>query len=389
MRGDEFENLGLAWDIQAAGEEEAVLDIANRTAETNNSIPPLGLLQGGEDIAREGAVLLLEGLPSVAPRQVIPGFSLYWIAMVHDLALWKGERSVVAQCLPRVRTILETFLAHRTADGLVRIPDGWHFVDWVPTWTNGCPSIGRERICGITAWLLIIVLRQAAELECWAGLPLFADRYLSAANEIAQATDAAFYDDSRGLMADDLARTHWSEHANSLCLLSGTLSPQRSLALTRSMRAAGDSLAPATIYFSHYYLDAMARFGSMDSFFQRLDLWSELTPRGFKTTYETPGNSRSDCHAWGAHPLYHFFATILGIRPDSFGFDSVVIQPRLGHLTEATGSLVHPQGTIEVSLSRQDERLLASISLPPGISGRFEFSGLVQTLNPGHQEIVF
>ena len=321
-------------------------------------------------------------------RQVIPGFSLYWIAMVHDLALWKGEREVVSRCLPRIRTILETFLARRNSDGLVCIPEGWHFVDWVPSWPHGCPPMGSQRICGITSWQLVGALRQAAELETWAGLETFAAHYRMVAGEVAQATEKAFYDESRGLMADDLAHTQWSEHANAFCLLSQTLSPERSKTLARTMEEAGESLARATIYFSHYYLESVARFGSMEAFFERLELWSELLPNGFKTTYETPGNSRSDCHAWGAHPLYHFFATVLGIRPSSFGFQSVVIRPRLGYLSAASGSLVHPQGVIDVCFSCRGGEMHASISLPPGVDGRMETTDSVRALRSGEQSMV-
>ena len=33
--------------------------------------------------------------------------------------------------------------------------------------------------------------------------------------------------------------------------------------------------------------------------------------------------TRSDCHAWGAHPVFHFYATVLGIRPAAPGFRRV------------------------------------------------------------------
>lgn len=318
-------------------------------------------------------------------RQVIPGFSLFWISMVHDLALWRGERQIVSRCLPQIRAILEAFLAYRNADGLVRIPEGWHFVDWVPSWTNGCPPIGSQRVCGITSWQLVLALRQAAELENWTGVKALADHYRTQADEVARVTEAAFYSKTRGLMADDLNQQHWSEHANAFCLLAQSLSPERAKDLARSMEKAGDNLAQATIYFSHYYLEAVARFGSMESFFQRLELWSELLPNGFKTTYETPGNSRSDCHAWGAHPLYHFFSTVLGIRPSAFGFQSVVIRPRLGNLASGSCSLVHPQGSIDVSLERDKGGMSVSITLPSGVDGIFEMEDSVFALKPGLQ----
>jgi hypothetical protein len=38
-----------------------------------------------------------------------------------------------------------------------------------------------------------------------------------------------------------------------------------------------------------------------------------------KTLPEEFGNPRSDCHGWGAHLLYHHFASVMGMRPDAPG----------------------------------------------------------------------
>ena len=53
----------------------------------------------------------------------------------------------------------------------------------------------------------------------------------------------------------------------------------------------------------------------MDRFFDRMSLWLNLKTLGCKTMLEMPEPSRSDCHAWAAHPVYHYLASILGIRP--------------------------------------------------------------------------
>ena len=90
---------------------------------------------------------------------------------------------------------------------------------------------------------------------------------------------------------------------------------------------------------------------------------------GMKTTLEMPEPGRSDCHAWGAHPIYHYFASILGIRPASPGFASVVIAPQLGSLESAEGEMVHPAGMIGVRVRREGKGLRARITLPHTICG--------------------
>ena len=114
--------------------------------------------------------------------------------------------------------------------------------------------------------------------------------------------------------------------------------------------------------------------GRIDLIIDRMSLWFDAPAFGFKTTPESPEPSRSDCHAWGAHPIYHYFATILGIRPGGPGFKRVKIAPQLGSLKWARGSLCHPLGTIEVEVRREGRKLSGSVKLPKGLD-TVEFGG--------------
>ncbi len=317
-------------------------------------------------------------------RQTIPGFSLWWIAMIYDLALWRGEREIVASCLTRIRSVLDAFLELRREDGLIRVPDGWHFVDWVPSWALGCPPHGNDRVCGITAWQLVLALRQAADLEIWAGSPAAAQRYVAWAAEIGAATEKIFWDSERGLMADNLSRTSWSQHAQCLAILSGYLSPERARTLADTMLK-DSSIVSTTIYFSHYLFEALTAVGRGQDILEQMTPWFSLVENGFHTTFESPGHSRSDCHAWGAHPLYHYSASILGVRPAGFAYSAVLIRPQLGDLKWAGGSIIHPKGTIEISFVQTETGIHAEINLPIGLYGMLEYGSLAYPLEPGTQ----
>jgi hypothetical protein len=141
-----------------------------------------------------------------------------------------------------------------------------------------------------------------------------------------------------------------------------------------------DKLSRTTIYFSHYLFETCALVGRLEPLFERLKLWFELKGLGFKTTLEAPEPSRSDCHAWGAHPMFHFYATILGIRPASVNFATVAIRPQLGPLQSARGSMVHPKGVIEVSVERTGETLRGTVKLPAGLSRTLNVNGRVEKL---------
>jgi hypothetical protein len=109
---------------------------------------------------------------------------------------------------------------------------------------------------------------------------------------------------------------------------------------------------------------------------------------GLTTVPETPEPTRSDSHAWSAHPNYGLLATVLGARPNASGFRSVRIAPHLGPLQRAEGRIPHPLGEIEVRLTRAGDRgLKGEVTLPNGLSGIFEWEGSSQPLRPGRQTI--
>jgi hypothetical protein len=58
-------------------------------------------------------------------RQVIPPFSLWWVAMVHDHAMWRDEPALIRELLPGVRSVLDAFRSFCNAQGWSsRRPDG-------------------------------------------------------------------------------------------------------------------------------------------------------------------------------------------------------------------------------------------------------------------------
>jgi len=109
---------------------------------------------------------------------------------------------------------------------------------------------------------------------------------------------------------------------------------------------------------------------------------------GFTTTPEAPEPSRSDSHAWSAHPNYGLLATVLGVRPGAPGFRTVLVEPHLGALARAEGRVPHPRGDIDVSLTRVGTGgIRAVVTLPTGVSGTIVWRGRRTALHEGRQEL--
>jgi hypothetical protein len=235
------------------------------------------------------------------------------------------------------------------------------------------PADADIGVSGILNWHLVYTLRLAAELEEAFGESEFAGRNRRLAARLVSAIELAFWDQARGVYADDLAHQRFSEHAQCFAILAGD----------KRTRLDAPGLAAATIYFSHYLFEAARRVGRIELLFKRLELWSYLKQMGFKTAVEMPEPSRSDCHAWGAHPVYHTFASLLGIRPAGFGFKQVRIEPQLGPLPWGRGVLPHPDGVITIELDRFAGQLRALVELPPGVTGTFVDGAKESALKPG------
>ncbi|MDA0990487.1 MAG: alpha-L-rhamnosidase, partial [Verrucomicrobia bacterium] len=297
-------------------------------------------------------------------HQTIPPFSAWWVAMIHDYAMWRDDPAGVRRLLPGMRAVLDTFMQWRTDDGHIAGPTGWNFMDWVPEWPYGMPPDGDAGgVSGPMNFQLAWVYQQAAEVEDAFGEPELASLHRRRAKVIAAAAVNGFWNEERGLFADDLQQTRFSEHTQCLALLGDVVDAACRPQLIDRLFS-DERLSRTTIYFTHYLFETCALTGRLAPLFDRLKLWFDLKGSGFKTTLEAPEPSRSDCHAWGAHPMFHYYATILGIRPASPGFASVTIRPQLGSLQWARGTMVHPKGLIDVDLQQTDGKLSGRVTLP-------------------------
>lgn len=326
--------------------------------------------------------------------QIIPAWSLWWIGMLHEYAFWRGDVEYARSFLPGMRATLQAFTARIGADGLLYAPEGWNNFDWVTEWDGqgGIPPDGINGPSGPLNWQLVYVLALAAELEDALGAREQAlyDRRL--ARKLAQAALAAFWSTRRGMLADDRAHTAFSEHSQALALLcdyhlGGLLTPEQGVFIAASLMQ-DPSLARASYHFMHYLFESYRLLGEGGAIIERMGWWHErMVKQGLKTPLERLEPSRSDCHAWSSHPLYHYFATMLGIRPGAVGFQSVTISPLLGSLEWAEGSLVHPGGgVISASVRRKAGRLRGTITLPPGLNGVLQVNGEKLALQPGENK---
>ena len=149
-----------------------------------------------------------------------------------------------------------------------------------------------------------------------------------------------------------------------------------------------DGILSSSYYFRFYLARALTRStASRDrrdaDYLASLKPWRDLLPLHFSTWPETPGQTRSDSHAWSAHPAYDLLTLVAGIKPGSPGFATVRIGPHLGNLGEVTAEFPHPKGMIKVHFERDGKALRGTVTLPPGLEGIFVWEGKEQALHAG------
>lgn len=329
--------------------------------------------------------------PSRLP-QLIPGFSLMWIGMMHDLWWFHGDNDFLKRYLPGVRNVLSWWEARLTPSGLTGPPEWWHFVDWTKQFVDGVPPQEADGQSAIESFQLAIALREAADLEENFGLPANAHRDRQLSERLVKEVYRTCWDATRGLVADTPTKHSFSQHANSLAILAGAI-PAAQQAEVMKKVLSDASLTQASYYFKYYVFRAVKRAGLGDDYLDQLGPWRKMLSLGLTTWAEEPESdehqTRSDSHAWSAHPNFDLLATVAGVEPAAPSFSEVMIHPHLGSLKEVTATVPSPQGNIAVKYLHDGNALKADVMLPAGLSGWLVWEGKRVVLHPGHQHLVF
>ena len=303
------------------------------------------------------AAQLADGLmPSRTPSvgdQHIPTFQFYFIFMVYAHYTRFGDVELVRKHLRAIDGVCEWFTNHINKDGVVGQSKYWNFVDWATPWgyekdenDGGVPVGVHGGVIGLYNPMMAYFLQCAAKLNVICGRCDVANEYLETAEMLKKNTIKYFWDKEKGLFADNLEHTKYSQHMQSWCVLSGTATKARARSI---MKKALTLDAKATYAFAYFYFRALEVCGLYKYTNEMMDSYRGLLKLNCTTVPETPTYSRSDCHAWGALAIYEFSATVLGVRTYDVNEKSVAIKPYIVGRKYAKGTVSSIGGNITVS----------------------------------------
>ena len=318
--------------------------------------------------------------------QIIPTYSLLWIAMIHDYFMYRNDMEFVKTFVPGIKTVLDWFAAKVDKKGMPTNLQWWNFTDWSKGFMNGIPPGADNGYSANVSLQYVYALQNAIEIFKTLGYNEEVLKYLAIEKTVRQSVIANCYSKERMMFAETPDKKEYSQHSNIWAILTNTVPPAEQKALMSKVIREKD-LIQTTLYFKFYLFRALQKAGMGDSYLDMLQPWKTMLANGMTTFGETDINPRSECHGWSSSPNFDFLHTVAGIYPGSPGFKTVVIEPNFGYLTSLEIDFPHPNGVITMNLKKDQEKVTGSITLPGNLNGKFIWKGKTYLLKTGENKI--
>lgn len=301
-----------------------------------------------------------------------------------------GDKKLINELWPNVIKLLNWFIAHQNADGLVKARE------WV-TWDN--PA--RYQIfegAALNAFVYsayknaAYLGKEIGKLKQAAVFNKDAEKLASSFNKVLWNSkegsyNGGYYDASINLKTltydpavdksklPEIVNRYWPPtlHA-ALFALDKKLVPanRRASVLNWLAKHTDESVAPMSQYFLYKLYYSLNR-AEMDTAVVKAIAknWQEMTASEWKTTWESFKMTRysSKVHVYGMVPAYYLSAYVLGVRlAGSVTNKKIIINPRLCYLKKASGTVVTEFGLVKVNWQKENNGSIAfSFNIPKGI----------------------
>ena len=284
---------------------------------------------------------------------------------------------IIREIWPVIVTQLNWFLNHRTVRGLVRARE------WV-VWGN---PMGYQTCegTGLNAFIYKALV-DAAYLGGIIGETVQAAKYAQAAAALSASINSILWDETLGtyysgfFAGDDKNTTHLKVE-NGLAeptmfpalwaLDQGVVPDTRRARVTQYLLAnRGQASETMTFYYLFKQLyaqqDAQKDQEVLDALRKK---WRGMAETGSKTSWESFEKGWSHAHIYGSFAGYFLSAFVLGVRPDGPVWGRrLLVEPRLGDLTSAAGTVVTEYGPVPVAWKVGAGRLDFTLTVPTGVT---------------------
>ena len=290
------------------------------------------------------------------------------------------DPEVIREIWPVIVTQMNLFLSTRTSRGLVRARE------WV-VWGN---PMGYQTCegTGLNAFIYK-ALADAAYLGGVIRESAQAAQFAQAAGALSTAINTVLWDETNGTYYSGFFDAG-DKNTSKLKVTNGLAEPTMFPALwaldqgvvpaARRARVTQYLLAnrkQASRVMTFYYLFKQL-YAQQDAALDREVLnalrskWQGMAETGWKTSWEEIGGG-SKAHIYGSFAGYFLSAYVLGVRPNGPVWNRrLLVEPRLGDLASAAGTVVTEYGPVPVSWKVGPGRLDFQITIPAGVTATVE-----------------
>lgn len=292
---------------------------------------------------------------------IIPGYSIYFIATLFDHMMYFDDKDLLKRSLPTIKRILNFFNSNCRSDGLIDVIGGidapnprWSFIDWTPEWkqTRGVPPAINQGPLTMESLLAVMGYQYAAQICDHLGESSTAKQYRVHAARLQKAINCLCRNDE-GMYTDGPDCNEVSQHCQVFAILTRTISPEEGRSNLSKTLDDTQHYAQCSIAMTYYLFRALEMTGLYDRTTELWKPWEDMLANHLTTSAEDNLSQRSDCHAWGSVALYELPSAILGVRPAEPGYRSAIIDPHPAGMLHARGTVATPLGQISVSWSRE------------------------------------
>jgi len=312
----------------------------------------------------------------------VQGFRKYYEAT--------GDQALMRELWPFCERQLEWFLRHRQPDGLIRCRE------WI-AWDNPMSYATCEGAANNA--FIWRAFRDAGWLAGELGNATAARKWTGAADQLQADFNRLLWDEAAGAYYSAVGtpvvlpgdqhfkkslplksvdgRIEATLHANLFALDQGIVPPDRRVRVVDWTLAHADQIRQ--VMANHYFFNLLASLDRPEDDQIILDRirqgWRGMVDSPWQTSWEMmstgKGSRGSHCHCYGIVPGYTLSTYVLGVRRDEPVWKKqLVIEPHLGDLTRAAGTVVTELGPVQVDWHREGTSLRFSVTVPEGVTAR-------------------
>jgi hypothetical protein len=309
-------------------------------------------------------------------------YSFFWIISVYDYYFYTGDKEFIRNIYPKVESLIDFCEGRLNKNGFVEGKAGdWVFVDWTDYPMSKDGELSYEQILYYQSLLAF------SKISAVTGNDNNMRFYQKESEKFLEKLNSNF------LIGDNLYAhgrnnnkpdTTIFKQPNIIALYYDMVKDEESKKLIKN-RVLLNPEIPGIItpYMKFYELSALCKLDEQALVLEMIrSFWGGMLKEGATTFWETydlkqkgdehyladrPDRpySKSLCHNWGASPLYILGRYFLGVEPLSPGYESYLVEPKLGDLKWIKG--VVPVNSGQVNIYADEHQLKVRSDKPGGI----------------------